>query len=208
MDLQTLSRLIKDLITVNDRVSLPGMGGFVTEIAPSVFSDKARVINPPFRRVLFRMSETWNDQLLENLYADEADITLEEAANEIESFIKDLRSDLNRLKSIQLPGFGTMKATDKNDYFFVADKDLFIYPEAFGLEPLNIKILPKRGSLEILKKTSAKPKKKHRLGLILLIILVILIIIIALMVFFKEEIRPVWEWILYSREERELLKLL
>ena len=91
MDLQTLSRLIKDLITVNDRVSLPGMGGFVTEIAPSVFSDKAMVINPPFRRVLFRTSETWNDQLLENLYADEAEITLEEAADEIESFIKDFK---------------------------------------------------------------------------------------------------------------------
>jgi hypothetical protein len=208
MDLQTLSRLIKDLITVNDRVSLPGMGGFITEIAPSVFSDKAMVINPPFRRVLFRTSETWNDQLLENLYADEAEITLEEAADEIESFIKDFKLELNKSKSVHLPGFGTMKATDRNDYYFVADKDLFIYPDAFGLEPLNIKILPKRGSLEILKKASPKPKKKHRLGLVLLIILIILIVAIASMVVFKEEMKPVWEWLLYSREERELLKLL
>lgn len=247
MDLQTLSRLLKDLITVHDRVSLPGLGGFVTELAPSVFSDKAMVINPPFRRVLFKSSETWNDELLENLYADENNLSLEEARKELTAFLREFRNDLNKQKSVVLPGFGIMRATDQLDYFFVADKDLFIYPDSYGLEPLNVKILSKKGSVEVLsgKRVSlppqptvkpayqskpasdyreqsvpapkAKPvkrakavngekKKKTNVWSVVFVFLLLIIIIIALMVVFKDEARPIWEWLLYSREERELLR--
>lgn len=247
MDLQTLSRLLKDLITVHDRVSLPGLGGFVTELAPSVFSDKAMVINPPFRRVLFKSSETWNDELLENLYADENDISVEEARKELALFLRNFKSELNKQKSVVIPGFGIMRATDQLDYFFVADKDLFIYPDSYGLEPLNVKILQKKGTVEVLsgKKTSLPPqptvkpayqskpssekreqsvpapkaqpvkrekpvnkgkKKKTNIWSVLFVFLLLIIIVVALMVVFKDEARPIWEWLLYSREERELLR--
>ena len=240
MDLQTLSRLLKDLITVHDRVSLPGLGGFVTELAPSVFSDKAMVINPPFRRVLFKSTETWNDELLENLYADENDLTIEDARKELMAFLREFKNDLNKQKSVILPGFGIMRATDQLDYFFVADKDLFIYPDSYGLEPLNIKILPKKGTVEVLsgKRVSlpsqpavkpaykskpapeynvkpvpapkAKPvkreKKKTNIWSVVLVFILLIIIVIALMVIFKDEARPIWEWLLYSQEERELLR--
>jgi len=233
MDLQTLSKLLKDLITVHDRVSLPGLGGFVTELAPSVFSDKAMVIHPPFRRVLFKPTETWNDELLENLYADQADITVEDAKRELSSFLKEFKTDLNKQKSVILPEFGTMRSTEQHDYFFVADKDLFIYPGAYGLEPINIKILPKRGVVEVLtgKKSSipapparrayeqATPvtnqkqkvknkKKKSNWGTVILTFLLLAVIILALMVIFKDQARPVWEWLLYSQEERELVRQL
>lgn len=255
MDLQTLSRLLKDLITVHDRVSLPGLGGFITELAPSVFSDKAMVINPPFRRVLFKSSETWNDELLENLYADENDITVEEARKELTIFLREFKAELNKQKSVVIPGFGIMRATDQLDYFFVADKDLFIYPDSYGLEPLNVKILQKKGTVEVLtgKKASLPPqpvvkpvyqpkpspekreqsvpkpgertapvpkatpvkrekpvnkekKKKTNIWSILFVFLLLIIIVIALMVIFKDEARPIWEWLLYSQEERELLR--
>jgi len=230
MDLQTLSKLLIDLITVHDRVSLPGLGGFITELAPSVFSDKAMVIHPPFRRVLFRTNESWNDELLENLYADEADLTVEDSKKEIGAFMRELKLELNSKKSIVFPGFGTMRSTDQHDYFFVADKDLSIFPDAYGLEPLNIKILPKRGVVEILtggKRASmlnqpsrhseppvAQHKRSHhkrngiKVSSVLLIIFLILVVAVALMVIFKDQIRPVWEWLLYSQEERELLRQL
>ncbi len=241
MDLQTLSRLLKDLITVNDRVSLPGLGGFVTELAPSVFSDKAMVINPPFRRVLFKSSETWNDELLENLYADENNLSIDDARKELTLFLKEFRNDLNKQKSVVMPGFGIMRATDQLDYFFVAEKDLFIYTDSYGLEPLNIKILPKKGTVEVLsgkrvslpsqpvarpynqskpvndsvvkpapapkvKPVKSEKKKKTNIWSVMLVFLLLIIIVVALMVVFKDEARPIWEWLLYSQEERELLR--
>lgn len=154
MDLELISKILKALILENDRVSLPGMGSFIAEMAPSVFSDRARVIHPPFRRILFRPSEIWNDQLLEKEYAANKGVGEEEARREISELVKSLKSELNVAKSVRIPEFGTMRATEQNDYFFVADKDLFNYTETFGLKPVNVKLMPKRGQVEEL---SGKP---------------------------------------------------
>lgn len=230
MDLETLSRLLRELLLVNDRVSLPGMGGFIAELAPSVFSDRATVIHPPYRRILFRTSEVWNDGMLEALYAEENGLELEKARKEIEAFVKEFRAKLNLEKSVQIPGFGTMRATDQRDYFFVADKDLFIYPDGYGLEPVNIRPLAKPGLIELLdederrlssqtahsvkpavvrKPYSSASKKVSAVRPVLVniaIVLLILIILAALAVIFKDQLKPFWEWLLYNKEERELLK--
>ncbi|MEN6619464.1 MAG: hypothetical protein ABFC28_08250 [Rikenellaceae bacterium] len=232
MDLSTLSRLLRELLLTHDRVSLPGMGSFIAELAPSVFSDRALVIHPPFRRVLFRTSEVWNDELLENLYATEQDTDLNTAKEKIQLFIREFINELNIKKNIIIPGFGTMKATDQKDYFFVADKGLFIYPEAYGLEPINIKLLSKPGRIELLnyKETNKlyqpQPEKAPKIKvpkekmprtplsksakrtIMTFVILFILIALFALMVIFKDDLKPFWEWVLYNSDDRELLKQL
>ena len=37
------------------------------------------------------------------------------------------------------PGLGRLRATKENNFFFVADEDLDIYPQGFGLEPISLK---------------------------------------------------------------------
>ena len=37
------------------------------------------------------------------------------------------------------PGLGRLRATKENNLFFVADEDLDIYPDGFGLEPISLK---------------------------------------------------------------------
>ena len=54
MDIDLLSKMVKELILDNDRVALPGLGSFVAEVVPSTFSDKGYTINPPYRRLYFR----------------------------------------------------------------------------------------------------------------------------------------------------------
>lgn len=156
MDLDLFSGIIRKLILVHDRVSLPGMGSFIAETAPSVFSDRAMVIHPPFRRILFRSGEIWNDGILEDTYAREFALDDDAAKKEIAEFVSYLKRELNTHKSLRIPEFGTMRATEQNDYFFVAEKGLFNYLEAFGLEPLNIKILPKKGEVETHTKNAVK----------------------------------------------------
>ena len=162
MDINLFSKILRELILEHDRVSLPGMGSFIAEMAPSVFSDRALVIHPPFRRILFRTSEIWNDGLLEERYAKERGVSEDIAKHEISEFIKRLKIDLNTNKSYKIPDFGSMRATEQNDYFFVADKELFNYNEGFGLEPINIRILSKRGEVE---KLSGKPVERFFKGI-------------------------------------------
>ena len=148
MDITFLSKILRELILYNDRVSLPGLGSFVAEIVPSVFSDGGMVIHPPTRRISFRVSESWNDGILEGRYAEEQNISLDESADGFKALAEEIRVQLNSKKSYALPGFGTLRATDQNDYFFITDKDMLTYIESFGLESLNIKVLQQTGSIE------------------------------------------------------------
>ena len=63
MDIDLLSKMVKELILDNDKVSLPGLGAFVAEVVPATFSDKGYTVNPPYRRLSFR-SNLEQDTLL------------------------------------------------------------------------------------------------------------------------------------------------
>lgn len=141
MDVTLLSQLLKELILDNDRISLPGIGSFVADIAPAYFSEDGKTINPPFRRIFFRSSESWNDKLIGKYYADKLGVDIETVRDEIDNFFETFRTDLNTKKSIDLPGFGRMRSTKEGNLYFVSDRGLDIYANAYGLEPISLKVL-------------------------------------------------------------------
>lgn len=138
MDIDLLSKMVKELILDNDRVVLPGLGCFVAEIVPSTFSDKGYTINPPYRRLYFRSKPDQGDELA-RFYAASNDVALGIADRIITDFIADLKGVLHQKKTIVFPGLGRLRATKENNIFFVADEDLDIYPDGFGLEPISLK---------------------------------------------------------------------
>ncbi len=138
MDIDYLAKMVKDLLLDNDRVALPGFGSFVAEMAPSVFSDKGYTINPPYRKLSFRENlET--DDLLVRYYAGIEGTDEAEARKALSGFVSELREVLNRQKTIIFPGLGRLRATKENNYFFVSDEDMDIYPDGIGLEPVSLK---------------------------------------------------------------------
>ena len=138
MDIDLLSKMVKELILDNDRVVLPGLGCFVAEMVPSTFSDKGYTINPPYRRLYFRSRPDQGDELAK-LYAKGNHIEMEMANKIINDFVSELKSVLFSKKTIVFPGLGRLRATKENAVFFVADEDLDIYPAGFGLEPISLK---------------------------------------------------------------------
>ncbi len=138
MDIDLLSKMVKELILDNDRVALPGLGSFVAEIVPSTFSDRGYTINPPYRRLFFR-SKPDDGELLVKFYAESNNVDLEIAEKIIRDFIIELKSVLHTKKTVVFPGLGRLRATKENNLFFVADEDLDIYPAGFGLEPISLK---------------------------------------------------------------------
>jgi len=138
MDTQLLSTLIKELILEHDAVTLPGIGTFVAELMPSAFTDKGFTITPPYRRLVFSQREG-SDSLLADLYARSNNITPETSLRILTGFLASLREELTTRKTVTFPGLGRLRATRENNFFFIADEDLDIYPEGFGLEPLSLK---------------------------------------------------------------------
>lgn len=138
MDIDLLSKMVKELILDNDKVVLPGLGSFVAEIVPSTFTDKGYTINPPYRRLYFRSRPDQGEELAK-FYAESNKVNLEVADKIVKDFVQELKSVLHVKKTVIFPGLGRLRATKENTVFFVADEDLDIYPDGFGLEPISLK---------------------------------------------------------------------
>lgn len=141
MDVDLLSRMISELVVDHDRVGLPGVGTFYADVVPSTFSDRGYTINPPYRRLSFLPNAVEND-LLVNFYSEVNGIPADVAREYLTQFLSELAAVLRKRKSIMLPGLGRLRATKENNFFFVPDENLDIYPEAFGLESVSLKTLP------------------------------------------------------------------
>ena len=133
-----MSKMVKELILDRDRVVLPGLGTFVAEMVPASFSHKGYTINPPYRRLYFR-ARTDGDESLAEMYAESNNVSKEVASKILSDFISGLKGVLQEKKTVIFPGLGRLRATRENNFFFVPDEDLDIYPEGFGLAPISLK---------------------------------------------------------------------
>lgn len=138
MNVELLSKMIYELIVDHDEVALPGLGTFVAEMVPASFSDRGYTINPPYRKLSFRPVEG-RDTLLSDFYARSNKVALDDARKIISAFIVTLKSELLKKKTIHLPSLGRLRATKENYIFFIANADLNIYVQGYGLEPVSLK---------------------------------------------------------------------
>ena len=138
MDIDLLSRILKELVTDHDMVGLPGIGTFVTEVVPASFSDKGYTINPPYRRLSFVQGKV-EDKLLIDFYSESNEVDVEVAEAYITQFLHEMKQVLKERKIILLPGLGRLRATKENNFFFVPEEDLDIYPDGFALKPVSLK---------------------------------------------------------------------
>lgn len=154
MDLNLLSKLLTDLLNTSQRVSLPGLGSFVSEEIPATITSYGTILNPPSARTLFKTSESWNDELLERAYAEHEKISHSIAKEEISEFIQQLKRRLSQDRTFSIPGVGDLKYISDAEIIFEALEGVIFWPESTGLEPLNIKPLAVKGEIENL---SGKP---------------------------------------------------
>ena len=138
MDIDLLSKMVKEIILDNDAVTLPGIGSFVAEMVPSAFSDKGYTINPPYRRLYFSPRQG-SDTLLVDFYASTNGVGKDDAVRIIVDFLSEMKDVLRSKKIVVFPGLGRLRATKENNFFFVSDEDLDIYPAGFGLRPVSLK---------------------------------------------------------------------
>ena len=138
MDIDLLSRMVKEVVMDHDTVTLPGVGSFVTELVPATFADRGYTILPPYRRLYFSPTQG-GDTLLVDFYAQANRIPVADASRILTDFLSEMKEVLKVKKTIVFPGLGRLRATRENHFFFVADEDLDIYPTGFGLQPISLK---------------------------------------------------------------------
>ena len=138
MNIDLLSKMVLELIIEYDKVVLPFFGVFTAEVVSSSFSDRGYTLNPPYRRLHFKASSQ-SDNLLAEFYAKANGVDVDTAFRIVSEFTKELRNVLLKSKVLVFPGLGRIRTTRENNFFFVPDEDLDIYPEGFGLKPISLK---------------------------------------------------------------------
>ena len=210
MDIDLFSDIVKSLILDNDEVTLPGLGTFVSELMPSTFSDKGYTINPPYRRLSFRQRSGSSDSLLVDFYSKTNDIDPDKAAEIVGDFLEGLKETLSSKKLVVLPGLGRLRATKENAFFFIADEDLDIFPDGFGLEPVSLKAHEETQEAIAAEdpapaaespSSAVKPKKSGRFLKIVLGVAGCLILALALFVILSRLAPDFVDHLLYNKEE-------
>ena len=138
MDISLLSKMIGELLLDHEEVGLPGLGAFMAEMVPASFSDKGYTINPPYRRVTFLPSRSEDDSLVE-LYSSSNGIDYDQSKAIIQHFLEEIKKDLVEKKMVVFPGLGRLRSTRQNNFFFITDEDLDIFPDGFGLPAVSLK---------------------------------------------------------------------
>ena len=102
MDIDLLSKMVKEVVMDHDSVTLPGLGSFVAELVPATFADRGYTILPPYRRLYFSPKQG-EDRLLAQLYA-KSNRGSKKAANPAAFFVSVLASFYNlKRDSAQIP---------------------------------------------------------------------------------------------------------
>lgn len=138
MDITLLSKMIGELLLDREEVGLPGLGAFLAEMVPASFSDKGYTINPPYRRVTFLPSRSEDDSLVE-LYSRSNNIDYDQAKAILQHFLEETKKELLEKKMVVFPGIGRLRSTRQNNFFFITDEDLDIFPDGFGLPAVSLK---------------------------------------------------------------------
>ena len=236
MEITLFSKCVKDLISEHDRVDVPYLGTFTAEMMPASYSDRQATIHPPYRKMTFHKGDVPLDEgrLLLGKVMEEAGVTLEQAGVELGWCLSRLSSELEGSKICKLPGLGVMRANARNEFYFVPDDDLDIWPDGLGLEPVSIRIsertpvqepaaaaeitsvqepffssgteVTEQPAKEQPAKEQSPRKRLHPLWLVLIIIGVLLLLFVAASYLFTEQMSPILDRLLYTREELELLR--
>lgn len=138
MDIELLSKMIRELVPDREEVGLPGLGTFMSEFVPASFSDRGYTINPPYKRVTFVPGRTEDDSLVK-LYAKSNDIDEDQSKAIIQHFLEETKKVLMDRKTVVFPGLGRLRATRQNNFFFITDESLDIYPDGYGLQSISLK---------------------------------------------------------------------
>ncbi|MBQ1754188.1 MAG: hypothetical protein II002_04555 [Bacteroidales bacterium] len=142
MEIGVFAKCIKELIVENDRVDVPYLGSFTAELMPATYSDRQTTIHPPYRKMSFHKGEVSlaEGRLLLDKVRRELGVNLDQAGVELGWCLSRLNSELEGRKRCPLPGLGMMRANARNEFFFVPDDDLDIWPDGIGFEPIAIKM--------------------------------------------------------------------
>jgi nucleoid DNA-binding protein/cell division septation protein DedD len=128
-----ISQHIKNLLKTNSRVILKNFGAFETKHISAVIDKDTKVMKPPFKIVVFTTEFKQDSGLLLKYMAEHEQISIDSAAEQIEEYVKTLKSKLDSGQTFECKDLGKfVKGIDGSyEFSFLSDENLLI--DSYGL---------------------------------------------------------------------------
>ena len=192
-------------------VTLPSMGTFVLEHTPSQIVSDGNTITPPSSCIKFDSSLVSNNESIDLIigeYKAIKRISVERAEDELLSLVKEIKLRLLDAAFVEFPGFGIIRFSEESHFVFEPDPHFDPAGEYYGLEPLPLKIVADSQaevSVSEVETSTVKRGFPLALSIVLAVVLLFVILVLAVLVF-KEDLMPLLERLLYSKEELQFLR--
>jgi nucleoid DNA-binding protein len=129
---------ISKLLLEYDCVILPGFGGIVTQYESAKKDIANQLIYPPSKSLAFNVALQKNDGLLQNYLAQQKNISFQEAKNEVEYFVNEVKSSLKSKNTYVMQGVGRFVLGEDNRIQFFPHQDTNYNVASYGLPQLSL----------------------------------------------------------------------
>ena len=133
-----LNKYIRQLLTDNEMVIIPGFGAFISEYQPAEIDDATDELKPPSTRLIFNPQIRNNDGLLVGYVAELTRNSHFEALQKIEKERDNIIYQLDKGEKVELENLGTLYYNADNQVEFISESDKNLSHESFGLESVSL----------------------------------------------------------------------
>lgn len=162
--MQPVDFYIRELLYEFDCVTIPGLGGFITQARPARLLRDRRRIYPPSRVASFNALLSNDDGLLANAISRGERMSYREAVQKIKAFSSECLKTLDDGRQVTFEGIGTMSCNPEGNLTFQPFPDVNLSASNYGLDsifvhPVNIES-PRRNRTKELKDRKPRIERK------------------------------------------------
>jgi len=154
-----LKKVIKELLTSHNFISLPGLGSFVQSYEPAKLAADGKSFLPPNQAVTFDLNRTFNDEVLELYIQDRHATTGSEAMEQVKTFVEEVKKSLDSGEEVEFESVGYLKKNEAGQVELIQKDDNERISATFGLK--EVKATEKRKPA-----SHAKPKQTSKANVI------------------------------------------
>ncbi len=194
MDSGLVYTQIQKLLLNNEEVILPNVGVFRVESSPASFLQDGKTILPPSKKLVF-----------ENVMIHGARLPWQEDLGE------QIVGALAKQDEFEVPGFGVFAKTGQGGISFTVNDSFDFAPDNFSLEAIQLEV-NEMPAEEVKVQPEEKPapqsgqKRSPKWIVYVAAVVAVVVLLVLLVVIFKEQLKPLIENILYTKEELEIMQ--
>ncbi|GGF08486.1 SPOR domain-containing protein [Hymenobacter cavernae] len=131
-----LSEPIRTLLRDHDCVIIPDFGGLIAEYTPAQIHPVRHTLAPPTKRVAFNQALTRNDGLLVDAISRAANLTKDEAREQVHAAVQRMEEELAGNRRVELVGIGFLRRAIGQGIEFEYTGTQNLLPASYGLPEL------------------------------------------------------------------------